>query len=624
MIETRLKEIFDYLTEDYSYHSSNELAEKMNLSSKTIRKEVNTLNLRIKDKGAFIQSKPGKGYKFVIEDEDKFKSFLKNDWYKIAYYQQESGNRELRYDEIIKLFLFSNTFIKQNELAEMFHLSESQINKDIPVIREKLKKYGLDLISKPYYGMKIEGKEKDTRLAMKNEIGEDPEIFEQDKDNEIFRKVEDIIEDIDFGENYYTPYANFKNLVIHIYISILRIKQKKYVTFSSDIKNKVISYEEFTIANKIVDRLQKDLGISVPYEELVYITMHLIAKNTITDQEKLSFEILNLSEKIIEEIYEVSKYDFRENLNLYFSLATHLGPLINRIRYGFDMKNPILEDIKNNKVAFLLATIGADVINTKYKSKISEDEIGYIALHIMAAIESNKKSKFNILLVCGSGNSSAQIMKAQLLSQFSDAINKIKIVDLREFNNRDTISYDFIISSVQIDKKVDKPIIYVDIIFTKSDISSIKSAFEVENLDVINKIFENSVFIKDLNIQNKEEALVKIADLISNKSSMDRNEALNQLKHREKLGFTSYDKVAIPHMLENIDGESFAIIIVLKKPIKWDDNEVSLIYSLSIGDKLGDMNLYYKKLGDFLSNPDLIELACSARDSNEFMNIFMD
>lgn len=105
---------------------------------------------------------------------------------------------------------------------------------------------------------------------------------------------------------------------------------------------------------------------------------------------------------------------------------------------------------------------------------------------------------------------------------------------------------------------------------------------------------------------------------------MDRNEALNQLKHREKLGFTSYDKVAIPHMLENIDGESFAIIIVLKKPIKWDDNEVSLIYSLSIGDKLGDMNLYYKKLGDFLSNPDLIELACSARDSNEFMNIFMD
>lgn len=624
MIETRLKEIFDYLTEDYDYHSSNELAEKMNLSSKTIRKEVNTLNLRIKDKGAFIKSKPGKGYKFVIGDEDKFKSFLKDDWYKIAYYQQESGNRELRYDEIIKLFLFSNTFIKQNELAEMFHLSESQINKDIPVIREKLKKYGLDLISKPYYGMKIEGKEKDIRLAMKNEIGEDPEIFEQDKDNEIFRKIEDIIEDIDFGENYYTPYANFKNLVIHIYISILRIKQKKYVTFSSDIKNKVISYEEFTIANKIVDRLQKDLGISVPYEELVYITMHLIAKNTITDQEKLSFEILNLSEKIIEEIYEVSKYDFRENLNLYFSLATHLGPLINRIRYGFDMKNPILDDIKNNKVAFLLATIGADVINTKYKSKISEDEIGYIALHIMAAIESNKKSKFNILLVCGSGNSSAQIMKAQLLSQFSDAINKIKIVDLREFNNRDTISYDFIISSVQIDKKVDKPIIYVDIIFTKSDISSIKSAFEVENLDVINKIFENSVFIKDLNIQNKEEVLVKIADLISNKSSMDRNEALNQLNHREKLGFTSYDKVAIPHMLENIDGESFAIIIVLKKPIKWDDNEVSLIYSLTIGDKLGDMDLYYKKLGDFLSNPDLIELACSARDSNEFMNIFMN
>lgn len=38
MIETRLKQIFDYLTLDYDYHTSKEIGEVMELSSKTIRK----------------------------------------------------------------------------------------------------------------------------------------------------------------------------------------------------------------------------------------------------------------------------------------------------------------------------------------------------------------------------------------------------------------------------------------------------------------------------------------------------------------------------------------------------------------------------------------------------------
>lgn len=57
------------------------------------------------------------------------------------------------------------------------------------------------------------------------------------------------------------------------------------------------------------------------------------------------------------------------------------------------MKNPILEDIKDNKVPYLMATIAANTINEKYKTKLSEDEIGYLALHIMAAINNNNLNK---------------------------------------------------------------------------------------------------------------------------------------------------------------------------------------------------------------------------------------
>lgn len=623
MIETRLKQIFDYLTLDYDYHTSKEIGEVMELSSKTIRKEINSLNSVIKEKGAIIESKPGKGFIFKIKNKDKFKQFLKNDWYKYAYYQEEDGDKNLRYENILRMFLFSNSYIKQFELAEIFHVSESQINKDLPYIRQILENYNLDLISKPYYGMKIEGSEKNMRLAIKNEIGEDPLLFEGDENRELFNKIQKIIDEMDFGEDYYMPYVTLKNLVIHIYIAILRIRQKKFIKLSQDFEKKVTSYKEYKLATKIVNELEERLEIKIPKDELVYITTHLIAKNTIRDQEKISTEILALSQKIIDEIYRISKYDFRANIDFFFSLAIHLGPLTNRIKYGFNMKNPILDDIKENKIPYLLATIGANVINEKYNTKLSEDEIGYIALHIMAAMNSNTINTKNILIICGSGNSSAQIMKAQLQKQFKENIDKIDTTDLRSLEKIDIKNYDLIISSVKLDNVYDLPIVYVDIIFSKVDLDNIKIAIDDSRLGKIYDIFANSVFIKTDKFTNKLEILKFIAETIEDKSGIEKEKVLSQLKKREEMGQTSFDNIAIPHILEQVKGDSYSIIIILDKSIKWNDKNIKLVYSLIIGDRLGDMSLYYEKLGEFLSDKTSLNKALKTKNPMEFMNVFL-
>ncbi|EEI86055.1 BglG family transcription antiterminator [Anaerococcus lactolyticus] len=623
MIETRLKQIFDYLTLDYDYHTSKEIGEVMELSSKTIRKEINLLNSVIKDKGAIIESKPSKGFIFTIKDKDKFKIFLKNDWYKYAYYQEEDGDKNLRYVNILRTFLFSNSYIKQFELAETFHVSESQINKDLPNIRQILEGYDLELVSKPYYGMKVEGNEKDIRLAIKNEIGEDPLLFEGDKDRDLFDKIQEVIEKIDFGDDYYMPYVNFKNLVIHIYISVLRIKQGKYINLADEFKNKIKSYKEYQLAKNIVDKLELKLGIKIPNQELGYITMHLVAKNTIRDQKNISSEILKLSQAIIDEIYKVSKYDFRANIDFFFALAIHLGPLVNRIRYGFNMKNPILDDIKENKISYLLATIGASVVNEKYKTKLSEDEIGYIALHIMAAINSNTINTKNILIICGAGNSSAQIMKTQLNRQFGNNIKEIRTTDLRSLDQINMNDYDLIISSVKLGNDFDLPIVYVDIIFSKVDLDNIKIALDDTRLGKIYDIFANSVLVRTSKFTNKLEILKFIAETIEDKSNFEKETALNQLKKREEMGQTSFDTIAIPHILDQVKGDSYSIIIILDKPIKWNDNKVDLVYSLIVGDRLGDMSLYYEKLGEFLSNKPIQKEALKTKDPMEFMNVFM-
>lgn len=624
MIETRLKQIFDFLTKDYEYHTSEEIGKALQLSNKTIQKEISILNSHIKDSGAFIESNPGYGYLFKITDEDKFKKFLKDDWYKHAYFVQDSVDKEARIESITRLFLFSNSYIKQQEIADTFYISLSQAQKDIAQIKTILSRYNISLTSKPYYGMKVEGDEKNIRQAIKNEVGIDPTIYENNEEYELFNKIQEIIADIDYGPSFYMPYVNFKNLAIHIYISILRIKDNNIIEHPKELQKKIVTYEEFEIANLIVDNLKEKLEIEIPYQELVYIAMHLVAKNTITKHEKLSEEVSSLAQEMIDNIYEVTKYDFRANIDFYFSLSTHLGPLIERIKYGLDMKNPVLDDIKENQIAFFIATIASNVINEKYQTKLSEDEIGYIALHVMAAMKNNSDLKKDILVVCGSGNSSAQIMKSQLKSRFSNQIRKLELTDISNIGQYQLDDYDFIVSSINLDEKTTTPIVYVDILFKQKDIKSIESAMKGGGLEEIEKIFKNSVLIRDVDIKDMDQALDLLSETASPITGLDKDDIIGQYKQREDLGSTALVKdVALPHILQQVDVESFSIIIIPKNKVYWNKDKVTLLYSLFVGKEIGDMSLYYDKLGDFLINEISIEKAIKAKSTSEFMNIFV-
>ncbi|WP_297688983.1 PRD domain-containing protein [uncultured Anaerococcus sp.] len=624
MIETRTKEVFDFLTSDYNFHSSEEIGAALELSSKTVQKEIGILNSYIKERGAIVDSEPGKGYQFRILDEEKFKNFLKHDWYKYAYFHQENPNKEFRIESILKLLLFSNSFIKQQELADIFYVSASQINKDIKKVRKLLTAYNINLISKPYYGMKIKGNEKDIRRAIRNEIGEDPNIFGKDADKELFTRIQAIIDGIDFPESFYMPYVNFKNLVIHIYISILRIKDGKYIEISDELSKRVVSYEEFNIANIVVKELSEKLEIKFPKDEILYLTMHLISKNTVTNYEKVSPEISELSQQMIDTIFKVTKYDFRSNIDLFFALALHLGPLIERLRYGLTMKNPILSDIKENQIAFMLASIAIDPINQKYNTSVSDDEIGYIALHIASAMENNSFQQRNILIVCGSGNASAQIMRTQIERKYKNQISNLSITDLSKLNLYNLDNFDFIVSSVPIKKKTNTLIVYVDIIFKEQDFIKIDDAINISDYNELDNIFNNSIFLKDIELKDMNHALDILSNLVAQKTKIDVSFIKEQYLRREQLAFTSYGNVALPHILQQVEGKSFSIILIPKRKIKWNDDRVKVIYSLIIGNDRNDLSLYYDKLGNYLNNNNLIEKSSKVTNIDEFKKIFLE
>ena len=100
----------------------------------------------------------------------------------------------------------------------------------------------------------------------------------------------------------------------------------------------------------------------------------------------------------------------------------HLKPAINRHTFGMTVRNPMLEDIKNNyPLAFEAGIIAAMALDETFGVTIDENEVAYLALHIGAAIERKKATNKpkQCYIVCASGVGSAQLIKYRIKRLFA-------------------------------------------------------------------------------------------------------------------------------------------------------------------------------------------------------------
>ena len=74
MKEERVKRILENLSDEYQ--SSNVLASRIGVSSKTIRNEIKDINMILKNQGAFIETNPKKGVRLVVTDFDVYSSYF--------------------------------------------------------------------------------------------------------------------------------------------------------------------------------------------------------------------------------------------------------------------------------------------------------------------------------------------------------------------------------------------------------------------------------------------------------------------------------------------------------------------------------------------------------------------
>ncbi|MFT0801799.1 BglG family transcription antiterminator [Bacillus swezeyi] len=637
MLNARLKLILGELMTAETPLTSTYLANGLNVTSRTIRSDVKELDHLLSKNGAAVQSIRGTGYQLSIQNDRLFRQLLQNT------FQDEFSNPVFPDERILyllKRLLLTDEYLKLEDLADEMFISKSTVQNDMRDVRKRLKPYGIELEIKPNYGFKLKGDEMKLRYCMAEHI-----FPKRETDVDIMNTRISILPKEELGlirqtildriseDQISLSDIGLNNLLIHISIACRRIRKGKHVSlYSEDVKD-IMNHKEYEVAREIVRTLEEKLKVAFPEKETAYIAIHLLgAKRTamaaINGDKMESFideETDRLTQLIMDTIERKFTLGIKNDKELKIGLSLHLKPALNRCKYGMNIRNPMLDAIKANyPLAFEAGIQAGAVIKKETGFDIQESEVGYLALHIGAAMERRKMSipSKRCMIVCASGAGSAMLLQDRLRAKFGSKLEILGTVDYYKLNQISLHALDLVISTIPLPEELPIPVIKVNAILGGTDLAKIKHILAAEQ-ELAAKYTRKQLVFLQKSFQSRDEVLRFLCGKVS-QLGLAEDGLEDSVFERESVAPTCFGNlVAIPHPMSPHTDATFWAICTLQKPIEWEDKRVQFICLLCVEkDNTSNLQGMYKLLGNVLDDQSMVRELLKCKTYEAFMSVF--
>lgn len=633
MLSLRQQKLLHLLMQEEEALTGANLASVLQVTSRTIRSDVKMLADKLQENGANIVLKRGQGYELIIEDYKYFRPFLQEAIVRNEDYAVPADPAE-RMDYMLRRLLLSDEYIKVEQLVKELYISETSVKNGLREVKKVLRRFSLDLDKRPNYGLKIIGPEAKMRICMAEFVFHSERQSYQALPSQELEIIGDILTERTKEAAILLSDIGKSNLITHIAIACKRIFHDNYVSMPKKELEAIRAEKEYKVAKAIVIDLQKALGTVFPEEDIAYIAIHLLGSKIISYQptaeinilDMIERDILELSKKLLNETENIMQLGISDDEELIYGLCLHLKPAINRYKYGLSIRNPLLKEImKNYPVAFDAAILMGKTLKLETGMAINQEEIGYMALHVGAAME-RKKSKGRAkrcLIVCATGVASAQLLYHRLHATFGSRLQIVGTANVFDLHKYDLGSLDFIITTIPIKRKLTVPIIDVNTILRDEDIEKLENLV-IENIGSVIKYIRQDLTFFQQDLKSKEEVLHFLC------SNLERLEDIpadfqELVEERERIAPTSYGTmVAIPHPIRPVTKNTLWAVCTLKKPIQWGDSRVQFICLLSVQKEYKkDLQRMYQLLVKISGNAALVERLVKVNSYEEFVSILL-
>lgn len=640
MLNPRLTAILRELMRARSAITGEDLASIIQVTSRTVRNDMKELDSVLTRNGGSIKSVRGTGYELIIQDDHSFKEFLQ------IHFQNENGaspatpEDRLRY--LMKRLLLAEDYLKIEDLADELYISKSTIQNDFRDVKRMLEGYGIAFEARPGYGIRLMGDEVKLRFCMSEFIfnRNDYQGYLSDQEMSILPAdqmlgIKQII--LDQMKEYSISLSDIAldNLVIHIAIAFKRIENGNHVSLLAEELIDVEKTREYYVAEKIIGHLETILAVIFPKVEVAYIAMHLLGTRMVAhisgdefeQQGIIHHETSELSERILEEIEQELNPGILQDKELVIALSLHLKPAINRFKYGMNIRNPMLSEIKlNYPVAFEAGIIAGRVLQRETGISINEDEIGYLALHIGAALE---RKEMNILpkrclVVCASGIGSARLLSYKLQSKFGPRIEIVGTTEYYKLKDFPFDLIDFVVSTIPIRDTLPVPVIEVNTFLGEGDLQRVQYVLKDQAEQSSDFIKEEFVFLQE-KLDSREKTLQFFQKKLLKLGLVDET-FLDLVHEREAISPTSFGNlVAIPHPISPVTDLTFLAICTLQKPIDWGGKRAQFICLLSVEkNSHQDFQKMYDLLGTVVDDGAKVQRLLKSKSYKEFIKFLLE
>ncbi|SKC40959.1 BglG family transcription antiterminator [Maledivibacter halophilus] len=597
LLAFRTKQILEIINNSSETITTKEIAKKLGVSTRTVLREMHYVEKWLKSNNFQLVKKPRIGIKLIatLDDKKRLKGLLEDELVEQSFTPEERQSliigELLQRKEPTKLYYFSSSF----------KVSEGTISHDLDKIEDWFKRYELTLVRKPGLGVYLKGKEKAFRKAMINllyeNLSEDQiinvirksltsintnegriEINTRNRlmnliDKEMIKIIEKTVHEAEGDLEYKLTDSSYAGLIVHLALAIQRIKNNENITMKDDLLKKLIDSHEFIIAQRISNQISKFLDIEIPQEEVGYITMHLkgskMRNGAYKDDVKGinefiigNFELTKLASEMIKIAEEESGYSLKNDENLLVGLVTHFRPTIDRLKMNLDIRNPLLHKIKEMyPEIFKISKKCSEIINKRFNVIMPEAEIGFIAMHIGAAIEKKRQQEvknkvmYRVIVACTSGIGTSKLLATRLKKEFNNLliIDTISSLEIKEEWLKEN-KIDIIISTVYVDVST-IPVVSVNPLLLEKDVIKIKKTLE--------KI--NTAELRDSNINNKNH--MDLRDRASALKNYGEGvlEIIDSLFLKENLDFDNHNELI--KYVSTLIGESKEDIDIIERDL---------------------------------------------------------
>lgn len=615
----RIIELIKILLSSKEYITTKKLSELLSTSQRTIHNDLCSFEFRMLIDGCELIKTPHRGILLKYDDELKNKILYK---LKSPFTTKTDKNDDL--SSILVKLINANHMVNLEYLKLDLYKSTSSLNLLLSDLNGFLKDYDCTLESRRNDGLTINGNEFDIRKFYYHFFYS--ENFHVDfshsnnrtsaRSNFILDRMltqkqkESLISIVQACEEIMTTHfvdEDFNSFLVQLSILIKRTLNSNYIeniSFDHDLQ------QEYHYATLIKLYIEKDFNVILTENEIKYISLLLLSKRKQTNILNDEHDSLML-EKFINLLSVRLNIDLTKDFTLRQSLNNHLKPAIKRMRHGLASQNPLLDQIKNNYTEIYI-TVNTVVEDLEAMEKIyfDQNEIGYICLHVIAAINRpTNKQRFNAALICNEGLSLEVFLKNIIESYFPE----ISITTILRENSSicsEFSKYELVINSTR-KRFNEKNVINIETHFSQKDHASLRHLLAnkiISTNDLHLDLFKNYlVFFKD-DCATQNELIEKYCKFLTNKRFVKPN-FFNTVLQRQKVSSTYVARgIAVPHGSKDEVLNSVILIINCSKPIFWDDDYANTIILVASNDQdARNFSLLFRKIMRIASDDQLSE-----------------